>query len=197
MRKQGKQWQTIFLGSKITANGDCCHEIKKCLLLGRKAMRNLDSVLKLRDITLPTKVGLVKAMIFGSPVWMLGFLSAGTSKSEGSSLAWGWKGQQLSQRETIIFFPHLSETNWITHMGDVWFQNFRTKHRRLLGRSCPRRAQKLQTRHKARSTGGQQKWLPCGHWQSIQGLQDRTIPLWEEILLLWVWSRASTSPPRG
>ena len=77
----------IFLGSKISANGDCHHEIKGRLLLGRKAMRNLDSVLKLRDITLPTKVGLVKAMIFGSPVWMLGFLSAGTSKSEGSSLA--------------------------------------------------------------------------------------------------------------
>ena len=60
----------IFLGSKITADGDCSHEIKRCLLLGRKAMNNLDSILKSRDITLPTKVCLVKAMIF--PVVMYG-----------------------------------------------------------------------------------------------------------------------------
>ena len=60
----------IFLGSKITADGDCSHEIKRCLLLGRKAMTNLDSLLKTRDITLSTKVCLVKAMIF--PVIMYG-----------------------------------------------------------------------------------------------------------------------------
>ena len=54
----------IFLGSKITADGDCSHEIKTCLFLGRKAMTNLDSILKSRDITLPTKVCLVKAMVF-------------------------------------------------------------------------------------------------------------------------------------
>ena len=54
----------IFLGSKITANDDCSHEIKRCLLLGRKVMTNLDSILKSRDITLPTKVRLVKAMAF-------------------------------------------------------------------------------------------------------------------------------------
>ena len=54
----------IFLGSKITADGDCSHEIKRCLLLGRKVMTNLDSILKSRDITLPTKFCLVKAMVF-------------------------------------------------------------------------------------------------------------------------------------
>ena len=54
----------IFWGSKITADGDCSHEIKRCLLLGRKAMTNLDSILKSRDITLPTKVCLVKTMVF-------------------------------------------------------------------------------------------------------------------------------------
>ena len=54
----------IFLGSKITADGDCSHEIKRCLLLGRKVMTNLDSILKSRDITLPTKVHLLKAMVF-------------------------------------------------------------------------------------------------------------------------------------
>ena len=60
----------IFLASKVTADGDCSHEIKRCLLLGRKAMTNLDSILKSRDITLPTKVCLVKAMVF--PVVMYG-----------------------------------------------------------------------------------------------------------------------------
>ena len=60
----------ILLGSKITTDGDCSHEIKRCLLLGRKVMTNLDSTLKRRDITLPTKVHLVKAMVF--PVVMYG-----------------------------------------------------------------------------------------------------------------------------
>ena len=60
----------IFLGSKITADGDCSYEIKRCLLLGRKVMTNLDSILKSRDITLPTKVHLVKTMVF--PVVMYG-----------------------------------------------------------------------------------------------------------------------------
>ena len=60
----------IFLGSKITADGDCSHEIKRCLHLGRKVMTNLESILKSRDITLPTKVRLVKAMVF--PMVMYG-----------------------------------------------------------------------------------------------------------------------------
>ena len=63
----------IFLGSKITADGDCSHEIKRRLLLGRKTMSNLDSILKSRDITLPTKVHIVKAMVF--PVVMFGWES--------------------------------------------------------------------------------------------------------------------------
>ena len=70
----------IFLGSKITADGDCSHEIKRCLLLGRKAMTNLDSVLKRRDITLPTKVCLVKAMVFS--VVMYGYESWTIKKAE-------------------------------------------------------------------------------------------------------------------
>ena len=64
MQKQWKQWQTILGGSRVTADGDCSHEIKRCLLLGRKVMTNLDSILKSRYITLPTKVHLVKAMVF-------------------------------------------------------------------------------------------------------------------------------------
>ena len=70
----------IFLGSKITADGDFSHEIKRCLLLGRKVMTNLDSIFKSRDITLPTKVRLVKAMIF--PVVMYGFESWTVKKAK-------------------------------------------------------------------------------------------------------------------
>ena len=70
----------IFLGSKITADGDCSHEIKRYLFLGRKVMTNLDSILKSRDITLPTKVPLVKAMVF--PVVMYGCESWTVKKTE-------------------------------------------------------------------------------------------------------------------
>ena len=70
----------VFLGSKITADGDCSHEIKRCLLLGRKVMTNLDSKLKSRDITLPTKFCLVKAMVF--PVVMYGCKSWTIKKAE-------------------------------------------------------------------------------------------------------------------
>ena len=83
----------ILGGSKITANGDCSHEIKRCLLLGRKAMINLDSLLKSRDITLPTKVCLVKAMVF--PVVMYGCESwtikkAGCQRTDTFEL-WCWR----------------------------------------------------------------------------------------------------------
>ena len=74
----------IFLGSKITAHGDCSHEIKRRLLLGRKVMTNLDSILKSRDITLPTKFRLVKAMVF--PVVMYGWESWTVKKVERQEL---------------------------------------------------------------------------------------------------------------
>ena len=74
----------MYLGSKITAEGDCSHEIKRCLLLGRKAMSDLDSILKSRDITLPTKVHLVKAVVF--PVVMYGCESWTIKKPERRSI---------------------------------------------------------------------------------------------------------------
>ena len=81
MGKQWKQCQALILGgSKITADGDCSHEIKRCFLLGRKVMTNLDSILKSRDITLPIKVHLVKAMVF--PVVMYGCESWTIKKAE-------------------------------------------------------------------------------------------------------------------
>ena len=83
----------IFLGSKITADGDCSHEIKRCLLLGRKVMTNLDSILKSRDITLSTKVCLVKAMVF--PAVMYGCESWTTKKAEHRRIdafeLWCWR----------------------------------------------------------------------------------------------------------
>ena len=81
MGKQWKQCQTLFLGGfKITADGYCSHEIKRRLFLGRKVMTNLDSILKSRDITLPTKVHLVKAMVF--PVVIYGCESLTVKKAE-------------------------------------------------------------------------------------------------------------------
>ena len=81
MGKQWKQCQTLFfLDSRITADGDCSHEIKRCLLLGRKVMINLDSIVKSRDIALPTEVRLVKAMVF--PVVMYGCESWTVKKAE-------------------------------------------------------------------------------------------------------------------
>ena len=83
----------IFLGSKITADGDCSHEIRRCLLLGRKAMTNLDSILKSRDITSPTKVHLIKAMVF--PVVMYGCESWTIKKAEHQRIdvfeLWCWR----------------------------------------------------------------------------------------------------------
>ena len=94
MRKQWKQCQILFWGgSKITADGDCSHEIKRCLLLGRKVMTNLDSIFKSREITLPTKVQLVKAMVF--PVVMYGCESWTTKKAEHRRIdafeLWCWR----------------------------------------------------------------------------------------------------------
>ena len=93
MGKQWKQCQTIFWGSKITADGDCSHEIKRRLLLGRKVLTNLDSILKSRDIILPTKVCLVKAMVFS--VIMYGCESWTIKKAEHRRIdafeLWCWR----------------------------------------------------------------------------------------------------------
>ena len=93
MRKYQKRWRTILGGSKITADGDCSHETKRCLLLGSKVMTNLHSLLKSRDITLPTKVHLVKGMLF--PVVMYGCASWTIKKAEcwrtDAFELWSWR----------------------------------------------------------------------------------------------------------
>ena len=92
-RNSGNSADFIFLGSKFTADGDCSNEIKKCLLLGRKFMTSLDSIFKSRDITLPTKVRLVKAMVF--PVVMYGCESWTIKKAECQRIdafeLWCWR----------------------------------------------------------------------------------------------------------
>ena len=93
MGKQWKQCQFIFGGSKITADDDCSHEIKRCFLLGRKVMTNLDSILKSRDMTLPTMVHLVKAMVF--PVVIYGCETWTVKKAEHRRIdafeLWCWR----------------------------------------------------------------------------------------------------------
>ena len=90
MGKQWKQCQTLFWGGpKITADGDCSHEIKRCLLLGRKVITNLDSIFKSRDITLPTKVRLVKAIVF--PVVMYGCVKKAERRRIDAFELWCWR----------------------------------------------------------------------------------------------------------
>ena len=93
MGKQCKQWETIFLSSQTTADGDCSHEMKRRLLLGRQAMTNLDSILKSRDVTLLTKVHLVKAVVF--PLVLYGCESWTIKKAEHWRIdafeLWGWR----------------------------------------------------------------------------------------------------------
>ena len=97
----------IFLDSKITADSDCSHEIKRCLLLGRKAMTNLDSILKSRDITLPAKVRLVKAVVF--PVIMYGCESWTVKKAEHRRIdafeSWDFFGRNDAKAETPVLWP--------------------------------------------------------------------------------------------
>ena len=132
----------IFLGSKITADGDCSHEIKRCLLLGRNIMTNLDSILKSRDIILPTKVHLVKAMLF--PVIMYGCESRIVKKTEPQGIdafeLWCWRrllrvpwtSRRFSQSilkeistETSILWP-TDAKSWLIwedpDPGKVWGQ---------------------------------------------------------------------------
>ena len=110
MGKQWKQWQTIFWGCKITADGDCNHEIKRRLLLGRKVMTNLDSILKSRDITLPTKVHLIKAVVF--PVVMYGCESWSIKKAECWRIdafdLWCWRRPWTARRSNQSILKEIS-----------------------------------------------------------------------------------------
>ena len=152
----GKSVRLYFLGSKITADGDCSHEIKRCLLLGRKAMINLDSILKSRDITLPTKVHLVKAMVFlvvmyGCESWLwrklsikeLMLLNCGLDKTLASPLdskkilpvhpkgsqSWIFIGKTNAKAETLILWPP-DVKNWLIWKDPVAGKDWRREEKR-------------------------------------------------------------------
>ena len=114
--KWGNSERLIFLGSKINADGDCSHEIKRCLLLGRKAMTNLDSILKSRDIILPTEVHLVRAMVF--PVVMYRCESWTIKKAEHRRIdafeLWCWRRllSPLDRREIQPVHPK-GDQSWV------------------------------------------------------------------------------------
>ena len=126
MGKQWKQWQTLFIylfeSSKITADGDCSHEIKRHMFLGRKAMTNLDNILKSRDITLLTKIHIVKAMVF--PVVMFGYDSWTIKKAEcqitdafelwcwGRPLKVPWAARRSNQSILKEISPECSLKHW-------------------------------------------------------------------------------------
>ena len=137
MGKQWKQWQALFLvGSKITADGDCSPEIKRCLLLGRKVMTNLDSILKNRDITLPTKVCLVKAMVFR--VIMYGCESWNIKKADCQGIdafeMWYWRrllrvpwtarGSNQSILKKSFLSIHWKDWcwSWISNTLPTWYE---------------------------------------------------------------------------
>ena len=146
----------IFLGSKITADGDCSHEIKRCLLLGRKAMTNLDSIVKNRDITLPTKVSLVKAMVFpvvmyGCEIWTIkkdkhqrtdwtlvlektleSPLDCKEIKAVNpkGSQSWIFIGRTDAEAETPILWPHDAK-NWLIRKDSEAGKDQRQDERRM------------------------------------------------------------------
>ena len=117
MGKQWKECHTIFLGSKITVDSDCSHEIKRCLLLGRKVMTNLDSIFKSRDIALPTKFCLVKAMVF--PVVMYGCESWTVKKAECQRIdafeLWCWRRllRVLGLQGEILAVHSKGDQSWV------------------------------------------------------------------------------------
>ena len=122
MGKQWKQWHTLFfVYSKITADGYCTHEIKRCLLLGRKVMTNLDNILKHRDITLLTKVRLVKAVAF--PVVMCGCES--------------WTIRKLSTQELTLLNCDVGEDSWesLEMQGDPTSPSKRKSLLNVIGRT--------------------------------------------------------------
>ena len=144
MGKQWKQWLTIFLGSKITADGDCSHEIKRCLLLGRKLFTNLDSILKSRDITLSTKIWPCQGYSFSSGhvrMWELDYKEIWAPKNwcfwtvelektleslldsqdiqpvhPKGNQSWVFIGRADAETETPIFWPP-DETSWLIWKG--------------------------------------------------------------------------------
>ena len=144
MGKQWKQRQTIFWDSKITADGDCSHEIKGHLPLGRKVMTNLDSILKSRDITLPTKVRLVKAMCRGpAPAGSRGTLRMTASWIREREREKEWHGEtKLRWTRPITLFSKGTFIPWLVHRGK-WKMQSHTESAQTLHLFCLYRNQEF------------------------------------------------------
>ena len=203
MGKQWKQWETILGGPKITADGDCSHEIKRCLLLGRKTMTNLDSILKSRDIILPTKVCLVKALVF--PVLMYGSESWTIKKAEhqrtDASELWCWRrllrvpwtarrSNQLILKEINIEYSleGLTLKLKLQYFGHLMWRTDSMEKILMLGKTEGKRRRE---RQKMRWLDGITDWMDvslvsCGSWWwtgkpgvlQYMGLQSWTCLSW-------------------
>ena len=162
----------IFLGSKITADGDCSHEIKKHLLLGRKAMTNLDSILKSRDITLPTNVCLVQAMVF--PVVMYGCESWTIKKAE-------------HQRIELFCWRRLLRVPWTARKSNHFILKEISPEYSLEGLVLKLKLQYFG--HLMRRTNSLENTLMLGIWKVGGEGDNREWDGWMVSLMRWTWVR--------
>ena len=179
MGKQWKQWQTLyFLGSKITADGDCSHEIKRHLLLGRKAMTNIDSILKSRDITWPINVCLVKAVVF--PVVMHRCESWTIKKAE---------CQRIDAFE-LWFWRRLLRVPWIARRSKQLILKENSPEYLLEGLILKLKLHYFG--HLMQRTDSLEKTLILGNFEGRRRSSDRGWDGWMASLSQWIWFWASS-----